>query len=68
MADPDVPPGRRSGGKAGSSRRSVTADKKPASAFDLWLERGLHELYDNIAQEPLPDALLNIIEQDRLKR
>jgi hypothetical protein len=41
--------------------------KPPDAAFDLWLERGLHRLFDDIAQEPIPDALLKIIEQDRNK-
>ena len=42
------------------------ADPKP-DAFDLWLNRGLHELYDNIAQEPIPAELLKLIEDDRPK-
>jgi hypothetical protein len=41
------------------------APAKSDSAFDLWLERGLHRLFDDIAQEPIPDALLKIIEQNR---
>ncbi len=42
--------------------------KKPAkadAAFDLWLQRGLHEIYDKVASEPLPDELLRLIEEDR---
>jgi hypothetical protein len=31
-------------------------------AFDLWLERGLHQLYDDVASQPIPDALLALIE------
>jgi len=37
-------------------------------AFDLWLQRGLHQLYDNVAQEPLPPELLRLIEEDRNTR
>jgi hypothetical protein len=37
-------------------------------AFDLWLQRGLHQLYDNVAQEPLPAELLKLIEEDRGNR
>lgn len=33
-------------------------------AFDLWLERGLHQLYDDVSDEPIPDALLKVIEED----
>jgi hypothetical protein len=37
-------------------------------AFDLWLQRGLHQLYDDVAAEPIPDALLRLIEDDRTRR
>jgi hypothetical protein len=37
-------------------------------AFDLWLQRGLHRLYDSVAKEPLPEELLRLIEQDRASR
>lgn len=41
---------------------------KPATAaFDVWLQRGLHQLYDDIAREPVPDELLKLIEKDREK-
>lgn len=40
----------------------------PDAAFDLWLERGLHQLFDSVAAEPIPDSLLKIIEQDRAKK
>lgn len=36
-------------------------------AFDLWLTRGLHQLYDQVAKEPLPDELLKLIEDDRAR-
>jgi hypothetical protein len=35
------------------------------SAFDLWLRRGLHQLFDDVAKEPVPDELLRLIEGDR---
>ena len=34
-------------------------------AFDLWLARGLHQIYDTVANEPVPDELLKLIEDDR---
>ncbi len=34
-------------------------------AFDLWLKRGLHQIYDDVANEPVPDELLRLIEDDR---
>jgi hypothetical protein len=35
------------------------------SAFDLWLRRGLHQLFDDVANEPVPEELLRLIESDR---
>lgn len=52
-------------------------DKPPAStpnkssrtdaAFDLFLQRGLHALYDKFAEEPIPPELLKLIEDDKKK-
>ncbi len=35
------------------------------AAFDLWLKRGLHAMYDEVAKEPVPPELLALIERDR---
>lgn len=40
-------------------------DQAPDSAFDLWLKRGLHKLFDDVANEPIPEDLLRLIEEDR---
>ncbi len=37
-------------------------------AFDLWLQQGLHQLYDGVASEPIPPELLRLIEEDRQRR
>lgn len=37
------------------------------SAFDVWLDRGLHRMFDEVAQEPIPEELLKLIEADRKK-
>lgn len=37
------------------------------AAFDLWLQRGLHALYDKFAEEPIPPELLKLIEDDKKK-
>jgi hypothetical protein len=39
--------------------------RKTEAAFDLWLQKGLHEIYDSVAREPIPDELLKLIEEDR---
>jgi len=36
-------------------------------AFDLFLERGLHKLFDAVKDEPIPDELLRIIKEDQQK-
>jgi len=42
-------------------------EAKTQAAFDLWLRRGLHKLYDEVVSEPIPEELLRIIEEDRQK-
>lgn len=37
------------------------------TAFDLFVERGLHAIYDGVLAEPIPDELLRLIEDDRRK-
>ncbi|CUW46731.1 hypothetical protein IFJ82_11835 [Novacetimonas hansenii] len=37
-------------------------------AFELWLKRGLHQLFDDVANEPVPDELLRLIENDRERK
>ncbi len=39
--------------------------RQPDTPFDLWLKRGLHELYDEVAKEPIPAELLRLIEENR---
>jgi hypothetical protein len=39
--------------------------KEVDQAFDVWLRRGLHQLYDTVAREPIPDELLRLIEEDQ---
>jgi len=42
-------------------RAAASADE----AFDLWLERGLHAMFDKVTQEPIPPELLALIEKHR---
>ena len=41
---------------------------KAEDAFDLWLHRSLHELYDSVTVEPIPPELLRLIAEDRSRR
>jgi len=39
---------------------------KPSdSAFDLWLNRGLHELFDDVMKEPVPPTWLKILRNEK---
>ncbi len=37
------------------------------SAFDRWLNRGLHQLFDDVMNEPVPPELLKLVQDDRKK-
>ena len=50
------------------ARRADRRERGGAEAFDIWLQRGLHQLYDSVAKEPIPDELLDLLEQDRIDR
>ena len=62
MAQDDTGPRPRRRGQ-----RQPARPAKGEAAFDLWLDRGLHKLFDDVTSEPLPDELLRIIEQDQRK-
>ncbi len=60
----------------GMKHFNMTDHKKPPpdkqsrptdSAFDVWLNRGLHKMFDDVAKEPVPEELLKLIEEDRKK-
>jgi hypothetical protein len=60
---------------AGNDKRRATGDpsraRTKASAerpFDIWLQKQLHAMYDEIASEPLPNDLLGLIERCRQGR
>ena len=53
----------------GNPRRTADAVRqgpKPSveRPFDMWLQKQLHAMYDEIASEPLPNDLLNLIDHD----
>jgi len=45
---------------AGRQAAKPSADRP----FDMWLQKQLHAMYDEIASEPLPNDLLNLIDTD----
>ena len=46
-------------------KRNRAERMEPDAAFDLWLERSLRALYDEVAKEPIPEELLRLVEKDR---
>jgi len=49
------------GSAEGVTRASARSNARP---FDVWLHKQLHAMYDEIASEPLPSDLLNLIDKD----
>ena len=46
---------------------SAQSGEEAAGAFDLWLQRSLHQLFDPVVREPIPESLLRLIEQNRAR-
>jgi hypothetical protein len=59
MADDDRVRARTAGKTAGPRKKSP--EERP---FDLWLQKQLHAMYDEIASEPLPNELVGLIARD----
>lgn len=45
--------------------RTSQASRKTEAAFDVWLQSGLHQMYDDVAREPVPDDLLKLVNEGR---
>lgn len=59
----------KKGRRAPSEGKEAAAEKgatklRMDQPFDHWLHKQLHEMYDAIAKEPLPDDLMRLIDQD----
>jgi len=59
MASDDKPRSGR-GGDSARPRAKVSTERP----FDMWLQKQLHAMYDEIAGEPLPSDLLGLIDSD----
>lgn len=55
------------GGDKSQSSSGKPKVEENDSLFGIWLSRGLHQLFDDVANEPIPDELLKLIEEDRNK-
>jgi hypothetical protein len=54
-------------GRAAEPAREKPIKPTIERPFDMWLHKQLHAMYDEIASEPLPNDLLNLIEHDANK-
>lgn len=63
--DPEQPPEAKAPNGDARKRRRRTGT--PDAAFDLWLRRGLHAMFDEVAKEPIPEDLIRLIDADRRK-
>ena len=61
MANDDKPPKKKSSDAMGRGKTTKAPNERP---FDMWLQKQLHAMYDEIASEPLPGDLLNLIDRD----
>jgi hypothetical protein len=56
------------GGPGAPRRRGAKGQGDVSSAFDTWLDRQLHQMFDRVAKEPIPEDLLRLIEGDKRKQ
>jgi hypothetical protein len=55
-------------GRTGNANKQRTRAKVPVERpFDIWLQKQLHAMYDEIASEPLPGDLVSLIDSDAAK-
>jgi len=70
MANDGKPRGPRAApdiGQGTETARQRSKGTAPERPFDMWLQKQLHAMYDEIAGEPLPGDLLNLIDRDAAK-
>jgi len=60
-------PAPKTGLKAMDGKSAKAAKPSAERPFDMWLQKQLHAMYDEIAGEPLPNDLLNLIDYDAAK-
>jgi len=56
---------------ADEKRRRTAADRPDGAGedpFDLWLRHSLHEIFDPALEEPVPEEVMRLIEEDRAER
>ena len=67
MDQPDDERKDKVNARTGAVRARGAKMAVPDAAFDIWLRRGLHQMFDDVAREHIPPELLQLIERDRRK-
>ena len=61
-------PESRVGKSREESPRQRPTKPQQRQAFDIWLERGLRQMFNDVVNEPVPEELLKLIQDDREKQ
>lgn len=50
---------------ANGSSRPRAKGAKSSTAFDLWLQRELQDMFADVSSEPVPDELMRLIDESK---
>ena len=53
--------------KGKSQPKKIGKSMATDTAFDNWLNRGLHQIFDDVMNEPIPPELLKMLQSDKKK-
>ncbi|RYF02950.1 MAG: hypothetical protein EOO77_31815 [Oxalobacteraceae bacterium] len=58
---------RMTNSKGSAGEKPMDQSRATDTAFDNWLNRGLHQIFDDVMNEPIPAELLKILQTDQKK-
>lgn len=59
---------KQAGEQQEKTKRPQTKGARSSTAFDLWLQRELQDMFSDVSNEPLPDELLRLIDESKAKK
>lgn len=51
--------------KSNGSSRPRAKGARSSTAFDLWLQRELQDMFSDVSREPVPDELMRLIDESK---
>jgi|JI102314DRNA_FD_contig_41_4158835_length_661_multi_3_in_0_out_0_2 hypothetical protein len=54
--------------KSNGTTRSRPKAGRSSTAFDLWLQRELQDMFADVSREPVPDELMRLIDESKAKK